>query len=86
MVYGQRKDGTGLISLSVDLDVVGHKMFHGVTEFTSRLEYVSQSGSLNEPYADIFGIIIAYLNIPDCEHWNWEIGEGYRESIWMDRN
>ena len=76
MVYGQRKDGTGLMSLSVDLDVVGHEMFHGVTEFTSRLEYVSQSGSLNESYSDIFGIIIANLNVPDRARWNWEIGEG----------
>ena len=76
MVYGQRNDGTGLMSLSVDLDVVGHEMFHGVTEFTSRLEYVSQSGSLNESYSDIFGIIIANSTIADRAHWNWKIGEG----------
>jgi Zn-dependent metalloprotease len=76
MVYGQRKDGAGLMSLSVDLDVVGHEMFHGVTQFTSRLEYVSQSGSLNESYSDIFGVIIGNWNKPDRNKWNWEIGDG----------
>lgn len=76
MVYGQRKDGKGLMSLSVDLDVVGHEMFHGVTQFTSRLEYVSQSGALNESYSDIFGIIIGNWNTADRQKWFWEIGEG----------
>jgi Zn-dependent metalloprotease len=76
MVYGQRKDGSELMSLSVDLDVVGHEMFHGVTEFTARLEYVSQSGALNESYSDIFGVIIANLANPDVQTWKWEIGEG----------
>ena len=76
MVYGQRKDGASLMSLSVDLDVVGHEMFHGVTEFTSRLEYVSQSGALNESYSDIFGILIRNWDTADRKKWNWEIGEG----------
>ena len=76
MVYGQRKDGKGLMSLSVDLDVVGHEMFHGVTQFTSRLEYVSQSGALNESYSDIFGIIINNWGTADRKKWTWEIGEG----------
>jgi Zn-dependent metalloprotease len=76
MVYGQRKDGAGLMSLSVDLDVVGHEMFHGVTDSTSRLEYVSQSGALNESYSDIFGILIRNWDIADRKKWDWQIGEG----------
>ena len=59
MVYGQVLNGKSLMSLSVDLDVVGHEMFHGVTDMTSRLEYALQSGALNESYSDIFGVIIA---------------------------
>ncbi len=31
---------------------------------------------MNESYSDIFGIIIANLNVPDRARWNWEIGEG----------
>jgi Zn-dependent metalloprotease len=77
MVYGQRDAGGGkLLSLSIDLDVVGHEMFHGVTEFTARLEYVAQSGAMNESYSDIFGIIIANFSEPDTSKWNWKIGEG----------
>lgn len=76
MVYGQRMNGRTLMSLSVDLDVVGHEMFHGVTEATARLEYVTQSGALNESMSDIFGIIIANLSEPDPRNWNWKIGEG----------
>jgi Zn-dependent metalloprotease len=77
MVYGQRDAGGGkLLSLSIDLDVVGHEMFHGVTEFTARLEYVAQSGAMNESYSDIFGIIIANFLEPDTTKWNWKIGEG----------
>ena len=37
MVYGQRHNGGGFLSMAVALDVVGHEMFHGVTDMTSRL-------------------------------------------------
>jgi Zn-dependent metalloprotease len=76
MVYGQVLNGTSLMSLSVDLDVVGHEMFHGVTDMTSRLEYALQSGAMNESYSDIFGVIIANFTNPDIINWNWEIGAG----------
>ena len=77
MVYGQRRDDAGdLMSLSVDLDVVAHEMFHGVTDSTARLEYAEQSGALNEFYSDIFGIIIANFGNADTRTWNWNVGEG----------
>jgi Zn-dependent metalloprotease len=76
MVYGQRLNGNALMSLSVDLDVVGHEMFHGVTERTARLEYVTLSGALNESISDIFGVIIANFAAPDPRNWNWQVGEG----------
>ncbi len=76
MVYGQRRDGATMMSLSVNLDVVGHEMFHGVTDSTSRLEYAAQSGALNESYSDIFGIIIANFANHDPRTWNWKVGEG----------
>jgi Zn-dependent metalloprotease len=76
MVYGQRHDGAGYLSMSVALDVVGHEMFHGVTDMTSRLEYAFQSGALNESYSDIFGIIIANQPVADTRRWKWQIGAG----------
>jgi Zn-dependent metalloprotease len=76
MVYGQRRNGSGFLSMAVALDVVGHEMFHGVTDKTSRLEYAFQSGALNESYSDIFGIIIANHPAPDPRTWNWKLGAG----------
>ena len=77
MVYGQKalSDGS-LLSMSIDLDVVGHEMFHGVTSATSNLAYMLQSGALNESYSDIFGIIIANFATPAILSWKWEIGAG----------
>ena len=38
------------------LDVIGHELTHGVTEFVSGLEYHDQSGALNESMSDVFGV------------------------------
>jgi Zn-dependent metalloprotease len=78
MVYGQTKHNGKLRSLAVFLDVVGHEMFHGVTDLTSRLEYARQSGALNESYSDIFGILIANSDKPDIGQWGWDLGPGLR--------
>ncbi len=76
MVYGQRRDGAGFLSMSVALDVVGHEMFHGVTDMSSRLEYALQPGALNESYSDIFGVVIANQPNPDPRTWSWQVGAG----------
>lgn len=75
MVYGQLRHGDELRSLSANVDVVAHEIFHGVTGSTSRLEYRAQSGALNESYSDIFGTIIANLGNEDPRTWDWLIGE-----------
>ncbi|MCB2399352.1 M4 family metallopeptidase [Rhizobium ruizarguesonis] len=78
MVYGQVLNGSGqLLSLAAALDIVGHEMFHGVTDNTSRLEYAAQSGALNESYSDIFGIIIANRPNLDPRTWSWKLGDGF---------
>lgn len=75
MVYGQVKRPDGLRSLAANLDVVGHEMFHGITDHTSRLEYRMQSGAMNESYSDIFGTVIANRGNDDPRTWDWQIGE-----------
>lgn len=75
MVYGQLRHGDDLRSLSANVDVVGHEIFHGVTDSTSRLEYRAQSGALNESYSDVFGTIIANRGNEDPRTWDWLIGE-----------
>ena len=76
MVYGQALAGGQLRSLCINLDVVAHEIFHGVTDRTARLEYALQSGALNESYSDIFGVIVSNQGKPDPRDWDWEIGEG----------
>ncbi|TCO43638.1 bacillolysin/neutral peptidase B [Kribbella antiqua] len=76
MVYGQVRRTDGLLrSLSANVDVVAHEMFHGVTDHTARLEYAFQSGALNESYSDIFGTAVANAGKDDPREWDWLLGE-----------
>jgi len=53
--------------LAKALDVAGHEMSHGVIQATANLEYQTQSGALNESFADIFGAMI--------DRDDWQVGE-----------
>lgn len=75
MVYGQVLRPDGLRSLSANIDVVAHEMFHGVTAHTARLEYALQPGALNESYSDIFGTIVANVGNENPRTWDWLLGE-----------
>jgi Zn-dependent metalloprotease len=50
--------------LSGALDVVGHELTHGVTQFTSDLIYQNESGALNEAFSDIMGTSIEFFFQP----------------------
>ena len=76
MVYGLRLNGGVVLSLSADLDVVAHEMTHGVTDMTSKLQYQTQSGAMNESYSDIMGVIVNNFAKPDQSTWAWDIGAG----------
>lgn len=53
MTYG---DGDGVdYGPLVALDIVGHEIAHGVTEYAANLVYSYESGALNESFSDIFG-------------------------------
>jgi thermolysin len=43
------------------LDVVGHELTHGVTQFSSNLIYQGESGALNEAFSDIMGTSIEFF-------------------------
>jgi thermolysin len=47
-------DGVTFAELTA-LDVVAHEFSHGVTEFTSNLIYLNESGALNEAFSDMLG-------------------------------
>jgi bacillolysin len=69
MVYG---DGYA----SAD-DVVAHELTHGVTEHTSNLLYLYQSGAINESMSDVMGELVDQWNgrATDTEANRWELGE-----------
>lgn len=75
MLYG---DGDGKIfgSFTSDIDIIGHELTHGVTQYESNLDYENQSGALNESLSDVFGIMIKQRMLnQDVNQSNWLIGE-----------
>lgn len=73
MFYGNGKKA--FKPLARGLDVASHELSHGVIQNTANLEYDSESGALNESYADIFGM----LN--DRE--DWKIGEDVVNTLYF---
>lgn len=57
MAYGDG-DGVIFIRFTRSIDVVGHELTHGVVSNTSNLDYVNESGALNEHFADVFGSLV----------------------------
>ena len=76
MVYG---DGDGEIfnRFTISIDVIGHELTHGVTQFTANLEYQDQPGALNESMSDVFGSLVKQYSLKQtAEQADWLIGEG----------
>lgn len=44
----------------ITLDVLGHELTHGVTQYEAALSYQAESGALNESFSDIFGIMVEF--------------------------
>jgi len=76
MVFGNGSN-TVFKDLTGDLDVAGHELTHGVTQFTAGLNYTpDQSGALNESFSDMLGTAIDARGAGrDTETHNWLIGE-----------
>ena len=74
MAYGDG-DGTNMKQLAYSLDVTAHELTHAVTSATADLQYLNESGALNESMSDIMGAV--------CEAWadkavtadTWLVGE-----------
>lgn len=76
MVYG---DGDGEIfdRFTKCIDVIGHELTHGVTQYEAALEYQGQPGALNESFSDIFGSLVKqYTFKQKVDKADWLIGEG----------
>ena len=76
MVYG---DGDGEIfqRFTKCLDVIGHELTHGVTQYEAGLAYQGQSGALNESMSDVFGSMVKqWKKKQTAAQADWLIGEG----------
>jgi Zn-dependent metalloprotease len=63
----------------VGIDVTGHELTHGVTQYTSNLNYSGESGAMNESMSDIMGKAVQFWSKPTDINWllsndmNWAI-------------
>ncbi|MFF0265893.1 M4 family metallopeptidase [Kribbella sp. NPDC004536] len=76
MVFG---DGDGEIfgNFTSSIDVTGHELTHGVTQYTANLDYQGQSGALNESISDVFGSLAKQYSLKQsAADADWLIGAG----------
>jgi len=76
MVYGDG-DGRYFNRFTISIDVIGHELTHGVTQFTANLRYSGQSGALNESMSDVFGSLVKQYGLKQtADKADWLIGQG----------
>ncbi|HEY6873218.1 MAG TPA: M4 family metallopeptidase [Geobacteraceae bacterium] len=76
MVYG---DGDGEIfdRFTKCIDVIGHELTHGVTQYEANLAYSGQPGALNESLSDVFGSLVKQRSLDQtADKADWLIGAG----------
>jgi len=68
-------DGQLFTRLTKSVDVIGHELTHGVTQYTANLAYRDQSGALNESLSDVFGSLVTqYAKKQTAAKASWLIG------------
>ena len=87
MVYGDGdedlpKEERLFNRFTIAVDIIGHELTHGVTEYTARLAYQDQPGALNESFSDIMGILVKQRSLKQtAERADWLIGAGLFTSL-----
>jgi Zn-dependent metalloprotease len=75
MVYGDG-DGDLFNGFTHCIDVIGHELTHGVTQYEADLVYSNQPGALNESFSDVMGILVKQRVLGQtADKANWLIGE-----------
>ncbi len=76
MVFGDG-DGDLFNRFTIAVDIMGHELTHGVTEYAGPLVYAGQSGALNESVSDVFGSLVKQrLLNQTADQADWLIGAG----------
>ncbi|MEU8886461.1 M4 family metallopeptidase [Streptomyces sp. NPDC048442] len=76
MVFGDG-DGELFLDFTIPVDVMGHELAHGVTQYTANFTYFGQPGALNESMSDVIGSLVKqYVNDQTASEADWLIGAG----------
>ena len=76
MVYGDG-DGEIFARFTKSIDVIGHELTHGVTQYEANLAYSNQPGALNESMSDVFGSLVKQRTLKQtAAKADWLIGAG----------
>ena len=76
MVYGDG-DGEIFARFTKCIDVIGHELTHGVTQYEANLAYSDQPGALNESMSDVFGSLVKQRTLKQtAAKADWLIGAG----------
>ncbi|MEO9174522.1 MAG: M4 family metallopeptidase [Gaiellales bacterium] len=76
MLFGDG-DGTIVGRTTQAIDVIGHELTHGLLARTARLDYLGESGALNESICDVFGSLVRQRVMGHTAvEASWLIGEG----------
>jgi len=62
---------------TIAIDIMGHELTHGVTQFEAKLVYSFQPGALNESMSDVFGSLVKQRQLNQtASDADWIIGAG----------
>jgi Zn-dependent metalloprotease len=62
---------------TIAIDIIGHELTHGVTQYEANLVYKDQPGALNESFSDVFGSLVKQrVRNQTSDQADWIIGEG----------
>jgi Zn-dependent metalloprotease len=82
MVYGDGDENLPVSErlfnrFTISMDVIGHELTHGVTQFEAKLTYSQQPGALNESMSDVFGSLVKQYHLQQTAgEADWLIGQG----------
>lgn len=78
MVFGDG-DGTLFNRFTIAIDVMGHELTHGVTQYSGGLDDGDQPAALNESISDVFGSMVKQFHASPqqtADEADWLIGAG----------
>jgi len=62
---------------TIAIDIIGHELTHGITQYEANLVYRDQPGALHESFSDVFGSLVKQrIKNQTADQADWLIGEG----------